>query len=1129
MKGFFSAWRPLAAICILSWSASLSAQVPRQAFKGWPDKESASRLEEKFVNPPKGYGNVPFFWWPGDTLKLERLSEELELLADASTDGLNISYNHTSFRVDTLENAAGHGPCGVPSEGEPKVFSPQWREIWNEFSKLCAEKGIGLGMDDYVVAWPGNRGFIDEIRNSPGFKDYPGKLKKERVARSAGLKVTPLWSAEAGDSLDIIYVTASPELHPEYGNQVIEKYFQPFEDNMDEEGRKGMNYFFTDELMYYPTITSWCEGMEEIFKARKGYDIIPWLPALFASKDGEVSEEVARVRLDYAEVVTELVEERYFKPIFNWHSSRGLIYGCDNMGRGLRPLQYMDYFRAISWYTAPGNDAPARGSSFRQTKVSSSIAHMYNRPRTWLEAFHSMGWDANGGVLTRQLDHHLIAGGNLLCLHGLYYSTHGGWWEWAPPSFHFRMPYWPHMKHWLKYAERMCYVLSQGDHVCDIAVLYPTETMQAYPQAKPDLTFDVSLFLSDHGLDYDFIDYKSIQNADVSTGRLDVSSESYKVLLLADTRAMHGETLAKIREFISRGGIVLTVGESMASVQASKSYDRKDYSSIAADIRGLLTPDFTPASGEGKVLHRRIGERDLYMVMDVKSGDEMTFRSAGKAERWDALHGTRTPVEVIRTDGKCSTVRFEGATGTSEVIVFSPGEPLMASGETATRRTSVSTKPVKGEWDIEIIPTMNNKWGDFRLPATDGLIGAEAREFSYKALGTSIKSSGIYGYTPYMRTRNLPAGVDLDAWLSRLPDTSGWDLYPFSWQYGVFDSPGSQGYHGLKAKVDEKFLILDQGGHQLFAADMYVPRDGAYEIVRKGVEPYRIFIDNAVVASQEVNLSQGWHSLLLAYKDTKKTEYDLKKLVSSTWEFRDRSMVMLYPKGSEGPKAHGLNDSIVASSWWDTGFVPFDCKGTGRWQYRFETAPGTRSMLMTVCGEIERIKAGGKTIPSGSITRNGDTYEVRLPGNLSGTVPVEVIGKPSLGHPGPAFFTEPVKMVCDGGKLRSGDWTSEGALKFFSGGIRYGKDVRIESKGRQVSLDLGEVDATCEVQVNGQDAGVLLSGPYELDITSYVRDGQNRIEVLVYSSLANHYQTIPTPYRGQARSGLIGPVKLVYR
>lgn len=75
-------------------------------------------------------------------------------------------------------------------------------------------------------------------------------------------------------------------------------------------------------------------------------------------------------------------------------------------------------------------------------------------------------------------------------------------------------------------------------------------------------------------------------------------------------------------------------------------------------------------------------------------------------------------------------------------------------------------------------------------------------------------------------------------------------------------------------------------------------------------------------------------------------------------------------------------------------------------------------------------------------------------------------------------------------------------------------------------LSLGDVIATCEVTVNGQSAGVLISPPYELDVTEMVKEGANEIEVLVYSTLSNHYQTIPTPYRGDPGAGLIGPVSL---
>lgn len=48
------------------------------------------------------------------------------------------------------------------------------------------------------------------------------------------------------------------------------------------------------------------------------------------------------------------------------------------------------------------------------------------------------------------------------------------------------------------------------------------------------------------------------------------------------------------------------------------------------------------------------------------------------------------------------------------------------------------------------------------------------------------------------------------------------------------------------------------------------------------------------------------------------------------------------------------------------------------------------------------------------------------------------------------------------------------------------------------------------------------------DITALVQRGENRIEVLVYNTLANHYSTIPNRYRGSPASGLFGPVRIEY-
>ena len=52
-------------------------------------------------------------------------------------------------------------------------------------------------------------------------------------------------------------------------------------------------------------------------------------------------------------------------------------------------------------------------------------------------------------------------------------------------------------------------------------------------------------------------------------------------------------------------------------------------------------------------------------------------------------------------------------------------------------------------------------------------------------------------------------------------------------------------------------------------------------------------------------------------------------------------------------------------------------------------------------------------------------------------------------------------------------------------------------------LDLGDVRETAHVFVNGHDAGILFSVPYRLDITEFLRDGKNTLEVEVANLPAN--------------------------
>ena len=177
--------------------------------------------------------------------------------------------------------------------------------------------------------------------------------------------------------------------------------------------------------------------------------------------------------------------------------------------------------------------------------------------------------------------------------------------------------------------------------------------------------------------------------------------------------------------------------------------------------------------------------------------------------------------------------------------------------------------------------------------------------------------------------------------------------------------------------------------------------------------------------------------------------------------------------------------------------------------------------------------------PPGARSRPGPTASpLRLTGpgvfetdeTLSQPAVVALRVLPETGACGAAVFPEPIRLQCGPGILSTGDWSKVGALACYSGGAWYRQTVTLTAEQAQshVTLDLGKVAATAEVRVNGQTSGIRVAPPWRVDISSQVAPGTNRIEVRIFNTLANHYRTIPTNYRGDPLSGLIGPVTLEF-
>ena len=124
-----------------------------------------------------------------------------------------------------------------------------------------------------------------------------------------------------------------------------------------------------------------------------------------------------------------------------------------------------------------------------------------------------------------------------------------------PPDNTFRMPYWPHFRGFMECVQRLSYLLSQGHHRCDVAILYPVApgrpAWTAAMRSRPRLTPPSS---STKGVDFDFMDFESLARAQVMDGQLHVCGEMYRVLVLPAMKAVRLSTLQKALEFQRAGG-----------------------------------------------------------------------------------------------------------------------------------------------------------------------------------------------------------------------------------------------------------------------------------------------------------------------------------------------------------------------------------------------------------------------------------------------------------------------------------------------------------------------------------------------------------------------------------------------
>jgi hypothetical protein len=92
-------------------------------------------------------------------------------------------------------------------------------------------------------------------------------------------------------------------------------------------------------------------------------------------------------------------------------------------------------------------------------------------------------------------------------------------------------------------------------------------------------------------------------------------------------------------------------------------------------------------------------------------------------------------------------------------------------------------------------------------------------------------------------------------------------------------------------------------------------------------------------------------------------------------------------------------------------------------------------------------------------------------------------------------------------KLASWSEQTDPDVRFYSGTARYettfALPAALHRRDLRLFLDLGEVADLAEVRLNGRDLGVLWKPPFRMEVTAFVRPGENRLEIAVSNTWRN--------------------------
>ncbi|MDR2675457.1 MAG: hypothetical protein LBC18_11530 [Opitutaceae bacterium] len=372
---------------------------------------------------------------------------------------------------------------------------------------------------------------------------------------------------------------------------------------------------------------NWSPVFRGEFQRRRGYDPLPWLPAMAGVplESADVSERFLR---DVRETIGELVRDNFYAPLHELAQAHGCAFSGEctapvMAGDGMSVFGALDTPMGEFWLRSPTHD------KLNDMLDAISGARVYGKPVVQAEAFTELwlAWDETPASVKALGDFNYALGANRFVYHVF---THNPWTGRRPGMamghvglyFQRDQTWWRPGRAWVDYARRCQALLQQGAPVADIAVftgdaaprraVAPWRLAPTLPGFFPagDARLAKKIIESSdwadplRGYAYDSINRDALLRLGrVRGGRLELpGGAAYAILIVPASHplapaasALTPEITRRLRE-IAEAGVTVILGERPARSASLGGFPESD-AEVARDA-GILWPE-AAAPGAG--------------------------------------------------------------------------------------------------------------------------------------------------------------------------------------------------------------------------------------------------------------------------------------------------------------------------------------------------------------------------------------------------------------------------------------------------------------------------------------------------------------------------------------------------